>query len=333
MKESFPNVPEKSKKLLIAGVTAVFLISTIGIISPFKTIESGNVGVKVTLGKYDNEELQPGLHFKLPVIQQIKEVDVKVHAINYKGNRDLKDKQGVINKPAITVLDQRGLPIEVELTVQYRLLPDEVSETLQEWGENWEEKLVNPICREVVRDVIGDYPAETIPTKRPEIAKKIEEGIRREITEQSKKAVQVVGVQLRNILLPSEIQDRIKAVQIAKQEAERMKYVEEQAKREQEVKKIKAETEKIEKVIKAQAEAERKVIQAKAEAEARLKKAEAEAKANEMLSKSITPKVLKWRELDVQEKIAESLKENPNVKLFLNVPQSSNFHMWLNQEK
>jgi len=324
---------KQAVKLAVGGAVLLFLLGGTALLSPFTTIESGNVGVKVTLGKYDDEELPPGLHFKVPLVQSIKEVDVKVHAINYKGSRDLKDRRGVINKPAITVLDKRGLPIEVELTVQYRLLPSEVSETLQEWGDNWEEKLVNPVCREVVRDVIGDYPAEVIPTKRPEIAKKIEEGIRNEITQQSKKAVQVVGVQLRNVLLPREIQRKIKEVQLAKQEAERMKYVEEQAKREQEVKKIKAETEKIEKVIKAQAEAERRVIQAKAEAEARLKKAEAEAKANEMLSRSITPKVLKWRELDVQEKIAESLKENPNVKLFLNVPQSSNFHLWLEERK
>ncbi|MEO2068680.1 MAG: SPFH domain-containing protein [Desulfurobacteriaceae bacterium] len=323
--------PSLKQKLGILALGGVLLFSFVGIISPFKTIESGYVGVKITLGKYDDEELKPGLHFKLPVIQKIKEVDVKVHTINYKGERDLQDEGGVINKPAITVLDERGLPIEVELTVQYRLLPSEVSETLQTWGDNWEEKLVNPVVREVVRDVIGHYPAEVIPTKRPEIATKIEEGIRKEIKKQSKGAVQVVGVQLRNILLPPEIQRKIKEVQLAKQEAERMKYVEEQARREQEVRKIQAETEKIQKVIKAQAEAEERIIRAKAEAEARLKKAEAEAKANEMLSKSITPNVLKWKELMVEEKIAESLEKNPNVKLFLNVPQSGNFHMWLKQ--
>jgi regulator of protease activity HflC (stomatin/prohibitin superfamily) len=322
---------KSQKKLITIGAIIVGGIVLFPLLSPYKIIESGNVGVKITLGKYDNQELPPGLHFKAPFIQQIKEVDVKVHAINYKGQKDLKDKEGVINKPAITVLDKRGLPIEVELTVQYRLLPSEVSETLQEWGENWEEKLVNPVCREVVRDVIGDYPAEIIPTKRPEIAKKIEEKIREEIAQQSKKSVEVVGVQLRNILLPPEIQKKIKQVQLAKQEAERMKYIEEQAKREQEVKKIQAETEKIQKVIKAQAEAEQRVIQAKADAEARLKKAEAEAKANKLLSQSITPKILKWRELDVQEEIAKSLQSNPNVKLFLNVPQG-NFHMWLNDK-
>jgi regulator of protease activity HflC (stomatin/prohibitin superfamily) len=303
--------------LLLLG--AIFL--AVALTKSFETIESGNVGVKVTFGKYNDRELPPGLHFKLPFVQEIKRVDVKVHAINYKGKQDRADKTGVINKPAITVLDERGLPIAVELTVQYRLLPDEASETLQKWGENWEEKLVNPVVREVVRDVIGSYPAETIPTKRPEIATRIEEGIRKEITKQSGGAIQVVGVQLRNILLPREIQQKIKEVQIAKQEAERMKYVEEKAKREQEVKKIQAETEKIQKIIKAQAEAQ-----------ARLERAKAEAKSNELVSRSITPQILKWRELDVQEKVAESLKENPNVKLFLNVPAGTNFHLWLNDK-
>jgi regulator of protease activity HflC (stomatin/prohibitin superfamily) len=305
-------------RLFTAIVLGIILFLTF---KPFETIESGFVGVKITLGKYDENELPPGLHFRIPIIQDIKKVDVKIHAINYKGEQDLKDKVGLINKPSIMVLDERGLPIQVELTVQYRLLPDRASETLQEWGWNWEEKLVNPIVREVVRDVIGSYPAEVIPTKRTEIATKIEEGIRREISKQSKRSVEVVGVQLRNILLPPEIEKKIKEVQLAKQEAERMKYVEEQAKREQEVKKIQAETERIQKVIKAQAEAE-----------ARLKRAEAEAKANELLSKSITSKILRWKELDVQMKIAESLKENKNVKLFINVPQSSNLHMWIDKE-
>ncbi len=326
------EVPPELKGL--AGLVGGFfvLMLAFGMFKPFETIESGQVGVKITLGKYDPHELPPGLHFKIPLVQDIRKVDVKIHTINYKGTRDLTDEEGIINKPAITVLDERGLPIEVELTTQYRLMPDQAAETLERWGWNWEEKLVNPIVREVVRDVIGNYPAENIPMKRAEIAAKIEQGIRNEIAKQSQKAVQVVGVQLRNILLPPEIQKKIKEVQLAKQEAERMKYVEEQAKREQEVKKIQAETEKIQKVIKAQAEAEQRVIQAKAEAEARLKKAEAEAKANEMLSKSINKNILKWKELNVQEKIAESISRNPNVKLFLNVPQTSNFHMWLNDK-
>ncbi len=300
----------------LLGIAGLFFVK-----SMFITVPSGTVGVKIMFGKYDDQELKAGLHFRIPVAEEIKIVDTKVHSITYKGSMN-GGKDGIIYKPAITVLDQRGLPIHVELTVQYRLIPDEASEMLQEWGENWEEKLVNPIAREVVRDVIGDYPAETIPIKRPEIATRIEQGIRNRIkqaTINGKVAVEVVGVQLRDIVLPPEIQRKIKEVQLAKQEAEKMKYVEEKAKREQEVKRIQAETKKIEQVTKAQAEAE-----------SRLTVAKAIAQANREIAKSITPEILKWKELEVQQKVADSLQKNPNVRLFLNVPTGGNFHMWLN---
>ena len=305
---------------VIFGMTVSFIV-----LSSLTTIESGYVGVKSTFGKFDNQELSPGLHFKIPLVQEIIPVDVRVHTINYKGRTDKADTEGIINKPSITVLDERGLPVNVELTVQYKLIPDMASEMLQRWGFKWEEKLINPTVREVVRDVIGKYPAEQIPVKRPEIAAKIEEGIRKQLSQISKingkVSVQVVGVQLRNIFLPPEIQRKIKEVQIAKQEAEKMKYVEEKAKREQEVKKIQAETKKIQIVIAAQARAEAKLTEAKAIAE-----------SNKLISQSITPQVLKWKELEVQKVMAESIRKNPNTTLFINLPQA-NTHLWLNNPK
>ncbi len=305
----------RSTLLSLSGILLVVLLLIL--LNSFTTVESGQVGIRITLGKYSNEELMPGLHFKIPLIQSIKKVDVRIHTINYKGGRELYS-EGIINKPLITVLDERGLPIDVELTVQYKLLPSYASETIQTWGWNWEDKMINPAIRDVVRDVIGQYPAEKIPVKRQEISAKIKEGIRKIIRETSKGSVVVVDVMLRNILLPPEIQRKIKEVQIAKQEAEKMKYVEEKARREQEVRRIKAETQKMEKVIKAEAEAEAKIKTAKAIAE-----------ANRLISRSITPSLLKWKELEVEQRIAQSLEKNPNVKLFINLPSSST-HLWLN---
>jgi regulator of protease activity HflC (stomatin/prohibitin superfamily) len=259
------NMPQPPKMRNISGIFAsipiiiIILAVILFIFPPFKTIESGNVGIKIVLGKYDNEELMPGLHFKIPFIEQIKVVDVKVHTIDYKGNQDKPDKEGLILKPAINVLDERGLPVQIELTVQYRLIPDQASEMIQEWGWNWEDKMINPAIRDVVRDVIGQYPAEQLPVKRQEIGVKIEEGIKNAISKISKGKAEVVGVQFRDIKLPPRIAQKIEEVQIAKQEAEKMKYVEEKAKKEQEVKKIQAETEKIQKVIAAEAEAEKRI--------------------------------------------------------------------------
>jgi len=322
--------PNVLSKIAVIPIVILFVVMFFFIFSPFKTIQSGNVGIKITLGKFDNEELMPGLHFKIPVIQDIKIVDVKVHTINYKGAQDRPDKEGLIEKPSINVLDERGLPVRIELTVQYRLIPDQASEMIQEWGWNWEDKLVNPTIRDVVRDVIGEYPAEKLPVKRQEIGVKIEEGIKKAIKTVSKNKVEVIGVQLRDIKLPPRIAQKIEEVQIAKQEAEKMKYVEEKAKKEQEVRKIKAETEKIEKIIRAEAEAEKRVKEAEGRAKARILEAEAQAKANKLLSSSIDKNILKWKEIQVQEKLMEAIKENKNNNIFLNTPQG-NMHYWLNK--
>ena len=107
-----------------------------------------------------------------------------------------------------------------------------------------------------------------------------------------------------------------------------MKYVEGKAKKEQEVRRIKAETEKIEKIIKA--EAEKRVKEAEGRAKARILEAEAQAKANRLLSKSIDKKILEWKEIQVQEKLMEAIKENKNNNIFLNTPQG-NMHYWLNK--
>ena len=326
MKTKIPNnIPDfknftSSSKLPKIAIGIVVLIIIFLMLSPFQTIESGTVGIKITLGKFDNQELKSGLHFKIPFIQDIEIVDVKVHTIHYKGSNEGYERYGVLEKPAIGVLDERGLPVRIELTVQYRLLPNEASEMIQEWGWNWEEKLVNPTIRDVVRDVIGEYPAEKLPIKRQEIGVKIQEGIKKAIRKGSKGKVEVVGVQLRDIQLQPKISQKIEEVQIANQEAEKMKYVEEKARRVQEVKKIQAETEKIEKVIKAEAEALK-----------RIKEAEGRAKANQLISQSITPNVLKWKQLEVQEKMAEAIKQNPNATVFLNTP-SGNMHYWLNKK-
>ncbi len=134
------------------------------------TIESGTVGVLSTFGKYDPDEMEPGLHLKIPFIQSVRVFDVRLQTVNYKSVKDLPDKGGVINKPAIQVLDNKNLPIGVELTVQYTPDRNEAAEILAQFGKNYFEKLINPIVRDVVRDVIGKYQAEKIAADRTVIA-------------------------------------------------------------------------------------------------------------------------------------------------------------------
>ena len=53
--------------------------------------------------------------------------------------------------------------------------------TIATWGPSWEDKIINPVVRDIVRNVVGNYTAEELPTKRNEIAQKIQAGIEKEV--------------------------------------------------------------------------------------------------------------------------------------------------------
>lgn len=310
------NFPFKNQLGIVIAIVIILII----FLNPVVTIQSGQVGILKTFGKFDHTELLPGLHFIIPGAQSVEKVDVKVYTFNY-SRTDTRDKPGILNLPPIQVLDQRGLPIIIEQTVQFRLVQSMASETVARWGHDWSIKIINPTVREVVRDIVGNFPAELIPIKRQEIAVQIDASVRAKIAIISEKSVEIVGVQLRNVELPPEIAQKIKEVQVAKQEAEKTIYLEEKAKRVQQVKIIEAETEKLERITRAEGESK-----------SRITIAEGIAKANTLIQKSITPKIIEWKSLDVQLKVAESLKTNQKTTIFLNTPNSADLHMWLDKK-
>jgi regulator of protease activity HflC (stomatin/prohibitin superfamily) len=306
--------------------TALIIIAVILVLGllfkPWVVINEGEIGILSTTGKFDKNPLYPGLHFYIPIFQKVIVVDTKVHMISYKRLQEvgtMPDRYGTIKVyPAINVLDARGLPITVELSVSYRLNPNEAAYTIKTYGLNWEDKIINPIVRDVVRNVIGKYPAEELPVKRNEIAAQIENEIREALSKIEHKPVIFESFQLRDIILPENIKKQIERVQIAKQEAERAKY---------EV--LRAKQEAAKEAAIAQGKANAAKIEAQGKADAKLIEANAEAKANIIISKSLTPNLLKLKEIEVQGKFNEALKANPNAKIFL-TPGGAVPNIWMN---
>ena len=327
MDQNEENKPPQFLKDFSKKATALYVVIAIIILliiaKPYTIIQSGEVGIKVTAGKFDPTPLEPGIHFFIPGIQKIIKVDTKVRIINYKSEHDTafgNVNEGIIEKPAITVLDARGLPVSIDLTVQYRLNPANAPQTIATWGLSWEEKLINAVVREVVRNVIGRYKAEELPVKRNEIAKLIEQEIRQKIDSFKNKPVFLESVQLREINLPPKIKEQIERVQIAKQEAERMKY---------EVEKAKQEAEK--KAAQAKGEAEAKKIRAQGEAERILIEANAKAQANKVIGSSVTAQLLRLKQIEVQGKFNDALKANKNAKIFL-TPGGAVPNIWIDSK-
>jgi len=312
--EFFKNMGKFSWLLYVVLFLAILLVFA----RPFVIINSGEVGIIATTGKYDPEPLKPGFHVFIPFIQKVIIVDTKVRLINYKNIEDIGGfDSGIKINPAINILDARGLPVSIELTVQYQLQPHGAPHTIATWGLSWEDKIVNPVVRDVVRNVIGKYRAEELPTKRNEIATLIEQGIRDKIEGLPGNPVRLLSVQLREIMLPPKIKEQIERVQIANQEAQRAKY---------EVIKAKQEAEK--KAALARGIAEAKRIEAQGRADAVMIEAKAQAKANELISKSLTKQLLQLKQIEVQGKFNEALKVNKDAKIFL-TPGGSTPNIWV----
>ena len=292
----------------------IAIIALLVIAKPFVTIQSGEVGIKSNLGKYDPTPLGAGLHFFVPFIQDVFVVDTRTRIINYTSSEDMSagiatksgTAGGIISKNSLSVLDSRNLPVSIDITVQYRLNEATAPNTIAEWGFLWEDKIIDPRVKDVVRSVIGNYAAEELPTKRDEIAKAIDDGIRKNIEALPNSPVDLLAVQLREIILPAKVKEQIERVQIAKQEAERTKYEVERANQEA-----------LKKAALAKGNADAVKIEAQGRADAAKIEADAQAYANKEVAKSLDANLLSLKQIETQAKFNEALRENSDAKIFL----------------
>lgn len=299
------------------GAPWVFVLLAIGfamfVLKPFTIINSGEVGIKVNTGKFEQKALPAGLHFYIPVLQKIIPVNTRIRLITYSdvstgalGDSYRGFEGGLRRNPAISVLDKRGLTVNIDIAVQYRLKAESAPATIEKWGSSWEEKIINSKVREVVRDVVGQYTAEQLPEKRNQIASAIEMKVKKSVDELPDQPVILTSVELRTINLPVKIKDQIERVQIAKQEVTIA---------EQEKERAKQHAQKAAEVAKG--EAERNRIEAQGEADKIRIEAEEQAKANILISSSLTSELLQLEQIKTQGKFNEALKVNRDAKIFL----------------
>ncbi len=299
------------------GASWIFILIAIAfglfILKPFTIINSGEVGIKVTTGKFQETPLDPGLHFFIPVFEKIIPVNTRVRMITYSNENKqiLSDgysryEGGLRRNPAIRVMDSRGLGVDIDLAVQYHLRPESAPKTIATWGTAWEDKIINTKVREIVRDVIGKYAAENLPQKRTEIAKEIQERVRKKVEAIPGKPVVLDSVELRNIELPPKIKTKIEELQAEKQNVMIAEQQKERAKREAE---RKAEI--------ARGEAEKRRIEAQGQADQIRIEADAQAKANKIIADSLTEKLLQMQQIQTQNKFNEALKVNKDAQIFL----------------
>lgn len=266
----------------VGSALAFGVLIFVGLIfmSGFTVIESGNVGVKSVLGRIDTDELESGWHWVVPMVAKIERVFTKTVMVNYSTSEGQRgDTEEIIYEPTLMGEDKTGLPLGVDLTVEVKPIDKMMADMYIDVGRSGFNKMVIQTVRSVGRRVMSNYNAESIMTMRKDVESDLERELHSEYDDN--KYYRLVNVQLKAIVLPTKIKEAIEVVAIRKQEA---------AAAEQQIKTREAEARSVMEVSKGKAEAVK--IESKGRADAILIEAEAQAKANDLLSRSLTDKVL-----------------------------------------
>lgn len=197
-------------------------------------IDAGQVGVKKLFGRVQNDILQSGLHFINPLLD-IEKLDVKTLNYTMSGVHDEGMKSG---DDAIRVLTSDGLEVTIDLSVLYRVIPNDAPKILRETGIDYEDKIVRPITRTRIRDNAVYYEAVALfSTKRDEFQSRIFKSIEDDF---KKRGLMLENLLVRNITLPQSVKSTIEQKINAEQEAQKMQFVLQKEKQEAERKRVEA---------------------------------------------------------------------------------------------
>lgn len=199
-----------------------------------KQIEPGNVGVQKLFGKVNNTILESGLNVINPLVEVVT-FDVRTQNYTMSGVHDEGDKAG---DDAIRVLTADGLEVIIDLTVLYKVIPNEAPRILKEIGTDFRNTIVRPICRTKIRDNAVYYDAVSLySTKRDEFQARIFKTIEDDFKSRGLILEQLL---VRNITLPESVKATIESKINAEQEAQKMTFVLQKEKQEAERKRVEA---------------------------------------------------------------------------------------------
>lgn len=269
-----PKITKKMGLSIAAG-----LLAAITALNIFTVVDDGSVATTTFLGKVSPNIMQPGLN----IINPLASVDTY-------STRDLKMEFSNVQVPS-----QDKLKTSVDITLMLRFDGDKAQMVRINGGTERQaiDKYVAKKFESTVResgknikkaqDLFGDATTQSM----------LQDMIKTEVNDYSKPfGYEVTEVFLQEITLPKLIQDQVEQTKI----------------REEAVNQAQADLDKAEKVAQqqvktaeaARAAREENAIANERDADAKLYAAGKEAEANALLQKTITPEMIKWRQLEVE---------------------------------
>jgi len=225
----------KGKKLIVYAIILLAVFIFLGFAGSFWVIiGAGETGVQSLFGKVRDSELQSGFHIKNPFVK-ITKMNIRTQEYTMSIAQGEGKKFG---SDAIAALTKEGLNVALDITVLYHLEEEKSSDIFRDVGLGYDEIIIRPQIRSVIREVISQYSAKDIYSeKRQEATQKILDELKERL---SIRGIEAEEVLLRNIQLPSDLAQSIQEKLQAEQEAERYDFVLQKEEKEAERKRLEA---------------------------------------------------------------------------------------------
>ncbi len=224
----------KKTRWIVVG--AIFLLIIVTVIKGIVVVPAGHRYVVFNVFKGVLEkELNEGLHIILPYINTTSSYDVRLQEYTMSSIRG----EGRVSEPdSLWSPTKEGLQVGIDLTVLYKMDPDEVAEIHKKIGPAFESKIIRPAVRSIVRHNISKHAIMEVYSKsRKEIEENIFNDLRDQLIENH---VIVEAVKLRDVIFTDKFADSIEKKQVAQQEMERWEYIKKQREKEADARIIEA---------------------------------------------------------------------------------------------
>ncbi len=149
--EGLKKIKKNSFSIVVAVILIVIIFGSVG------TIGAGERGILLQFGAVKDRVFDEGLYFKIPLIQQVVKIDVKMQKDEVPASASSRDLQIVTSKIAIN----------------YHLAPDKVNRVWQDVGINYNTRIIAPSIQEAVKAVTAKFTAEELIIKREEVKDQI----------------------------------------------------------------------------------------------------------------------------------------------------------------
>lgn len=221
----------ENKKLIQLGCAgALIVVGLIAflVLNPIVMISAGERGVVLEWGAVSDKILGEGIHWVMPIKNNVKEMDVKIQKEEKSTASASKDLQTVTS----------------QIAINYHLQPDKVNKLWQEVGKDYSIRIIAPAIEEFVKKTTAQYTAEELITKRNEVKEALREAL---VINLSNRYVIVDDIFITNFDFSSVFNSAIEAKVTAEQKALEAKNKLEQIKfeAEQRIAAAKAEAEAI----------------------------------------------------------------------------------------